>query len=76
MGMHFAKITSKAQTTVPKAVRDALKAGPGDTLAYRVGPEGVSVTKVEPLDWEYLRALESTLSEWNTPEDAAAFDDL
>ncbi|WP_029417784.1 AbrB/MazE/SpoVT family DNA-binding domain-containing protein [Brevundimonas bacteroides] len=74
--MHFAKITSKAQTTVPKEVREALKAGPGDTLAYRVGPEGVTVSKAEPLDWEYLRALESTLSEWNTPEDAAAFDDL
>jgi AbrB family looped-hinge helix DNA binding protein len=76
MGIHFAKITSKAQTTVPKEVREALKVGPGDTLAYRVGPEGVSLIKVEPLDWEYLRALESTLSEWNTPEDAAAFDDL
>jgi bifunctional DNA-binding transcriptional regulator/antitoxin component of YhaV-PrlF toxin-antitoxin module len=76
MGMHFAKITSKSQTTVPKEVREALKAGPGDTLGYRVGPEGVSVIKVEPLDWEYLKALESTLSEWNTPEDAAAFDDL
>ena len=76
MTVHFAKITSKAQTTVPAEVRKALKAGPGDTLAYRVGPHGVVVSKAEPLDWEYLSSLEKTLGEWNTAEDAAAFDDL
>lgn len=76
MGIYFAKITSKSQTTVPREVREALKAGPGDTLAYRIGPDGVTVTRVEPVDWAYLRSLEPTLSEWNTAEDAAAFDDL
>lgn len=76
MAIHFAKITSKSQTTVPREVREALKAGPGDTLAYRIGPDGVSVTRVEPVDWSYLRSLEPTLSEWNTVEDSAAFDDL
>lgn len=74
--MHFAKITSKSQTTVPREVREALKAGPGDTLAYRIDAQGVRVTKVEPLDWDHVRSLETTLSEWNTAEDAAAFDDL
>ncbi len=76
MTIHFAKITSKAQTTVPAAVRKALNVGPGDTLAYRVGPQGVVVTRAEPLDWEYLKSLEHTLGEWHTAEDAAAFDDL
>jgi bifunctional DNA-binding transcriptional regulator/antitoxin component of YhaV-PrlF toxin-antitoxin module len=76
MSIHFAKITSKAQTTVPAAVRKALKAGPGDTLAYRIGPEGVLLTRAEPLDWDYLRSLQTTLGEWNTAEDAAAFNDL
>ena len=76
MTVHLAKITSKSQTTVPSEVRKALKAGPGDTLAYRIGPHGVIVSKAEPLDWEYLASLEKTLGEWNTAEDAAAFDDL
>ncbi len=76
MGLYFSRITSKSQTTVPREVREALKVGPGDTLAYRIGPEGVTVTKVEPLDWPYLRSLETTLGEWSTAEDAAAFDDL
>lgn len=76
MTIHFAKITSKAQTTVPVEVRKALNAGPGDTLAYRIGPNGVVLTRAEPLDWDYLGSLEKTLGEWNTAEDAAAFDDL
>ncbi len=76
MTIHFAKITSKSQTTVPAAVRAALRAKPGDTLVYRVGPEGVTVSRAEPLDRDYLRSIESGLGEWNTAEDAAAFDDL
>jgi len=76
MTVHFAKITSKAQTTVPAEVRKALKAEPGDTLAYRIGPDGVVVTRVEPMDMAYLRSLERGLSEWGSAEDAAAYDDL
>lgn len=76
MSIHFAKITSKSQTTVPAEVRKALNARPGDTLAYRIGPDGVILTRAEPLDWDYLGSLEKTLGEWNTAEDAAAFDDL
>ena len=76
MSVHFARITSKSQTTVPAEVRKALKVGPGDTLAYRIGPDGVVVTRVEPMDMAYLRSLERGLSEWETAEDAAAYDDL
>jgi len=76
MAVHFSKITSKAQTTVPSEVRKALNVGPGDTLAYRVGSDGVVVTRAEPMDFAYLRSLETSLSEWATAEDAAAYDDL
>jgi hypothetical protein len=27
-------------------------------------------------DWDYLHGVERTLSEWNSPEDNAAYDDL
>lgn len=76
MAAHFAKLTSKAQTTVPKAVRDALGAKPGDTLVYSIGPSGVTLARAEPLDRAYLKSVEATLAEWNSAEDAAAFDGL
>jgi hypothetical protein len=28
------------------------------------------------IDWDYLRAVEGTLSEWNSPEDNEAYADL
>jgi AbrB family looped-hinge helix DNA binding protein len=76
MALHYAKITSKSQTTIPLAVRKALNLAPGDTVAYRVGPDGVTVSRAEPTDPAYLKGLEATLSEWGTAEDAAAYDDL
>ncbi len=76
MSAHFAKLTSKAQTTVPKAVRDAIGAVPGDTLVYRVTPDGVTLARAEGIDRAYLKSVETTLSEWNSSEDAAAFDGL
>jgi antitoxin PrlF len=70
------RLTRKAQTTVPKKVRDALKVGPGDLLGYEIRENRVTLTKVEGLDRPYLRALQETLSEWNSDDDAAAYDDL
>ena len=71
------KITSKGQTTVPREVRDALGAGPGDSLAWEIAEDGsVYVRRVVPLDLDYLRALEGTLGEWTSPEDEEAFRDL
>ena len=39
-------ITSKGQTTLPKAVREALGVGPGDRVRYRI--EGDAVRIVRP----------------------------
>ena len=76
MNAVFGKITSKAQTTVPKEVRDALGVKPGDTLVYRISKGKVTLARAEPLDRAYLKSLESTLSEWASAEDAEAYDDL
>lgn len=73
----IAKITAKGQTTIPANIRQALHVGPGDLLAWEVAEDGVArVRRVEPLDLEYLKALESTLSEWSGAADAEAFRDL
>jgi AbrB family looped-hinge helix DNA binding protein len=77
MSTVFSRITSKAQTTVPKAVREALGAGPGDALAYRVEGGKVLLTKAPALDLAYLKSVESSLAdEWASDQDSEAFDDL
>lgn len=73
--MITSRITSKSQTTIPREVRKALAAGPGDLLGYRIEDGRVILTKVKAVDAAYLKAVEATLSEWNSP-DAAAYDDL
>ena len=77
MATVFSRITSKAQTTVPRAVREALGAGPGDALAYRVDGKRVLLTKAPALDLAYLKSIESSLAEeWLSEGDSEAFDDL
>lgn len=73
----ISKITAKGQTTVPQEVRAALQSKPGDLLAWEVDTNGrVAVRRVQPVDVEYLKAVESTMSEWRTAEDEAAYGDL
>ena len=71
------KITAKGQTTIPQAVRSALHVAPGDLIAWDVSADGsATVRRVQPLDIEYLRAVEGTLSEWASAEDESAYREL
>lgn len=73
----IAKITAKGQTTIPQEVRAALHVAPGDLIAWEVGANGTAtVRRVQPLDLEYLRAIEGTLSEWAGQADEEAYRDL
>jgi antitoxin PrlF len=71
-----AKLTSKGQTTIPREVRAKLALRPGDVIAFEIEGEVVRLRKVDPLDVGYLRAVQTTLCEWESPEDAEAYDDL
>lgn len=72
-----AKITAKGQTTIPQDVRTALHVSAGDLIAWEVGADGTAtVRRVQPLDLEYLRAVEGTLSEWASNADEEAYGDL
>jgi bifunctional DNA-binding transcriptional regulator/antitoxin component of YhaV-PrlF toxin-antitoxin module len=69
-----AKITAKGQTTIPQDVRQALKVSAGDLIAWEVGTDGTAtVRRVQPLDLEYLRAVEGTLGEWAGAADEEAY---
>jgi antitoxin PrlF len=70
------KLTSKGQTTIPREVRDKLALRPGDVIVFEIEGDVVRLRKVEPLDLGYLRAVQTTLCEWESPEDAEAYDDL
>jgi antitoxin PrlF len=73
----IAKITAKGQTTIPANVRAALQVAAGDLIAWEVSDDGTAkVRRVQPLDIEYLRALEGTLSEWAGKADEDAYRDL
>lgn len=73
----IAKVTSKGQTTIPQEIRAQLNVKPGDLLSWEVlGSGEARVRRVEPMDLEYLRALEGTLSEWAGAADEEAYDGL
>ena len=44
----FSTITAKGQTTIPKAVRQALGVDYGDKIVFRVDAHGVTLNRVEP----------------------------
>ncbi len=72
-----AKITAKGQTTIPQDVRAALHVVPGDLIAWEVGEDGTAtVRRVQPMDIEYMRAMERTLGEWASAADEEAYGDL
>lgn len=72
-----AKVTSKGQTTIPAEIRAVLHVSPGDLIAWEVEPDGSArVRRVQPLDLDYLKAVEGTLSEWTSPADEEAYRDL
>ena len=72
-----AKITSKGQTTIPQEVRTALHVAAGDFIVWGIGSDGTAtVRRVQPLDLDYLRAVEGTLSEWAGSADEEAYREL
>jgi antitoxin PrlF len=71
------RITSKAQTTVPRAVRDALGIGPGDSVVWEVQEGRVilrRLTLVDPRD-PFVNNF-STFTEWADELDEEAFRNL
>lgn len=71
------RLTSKGQATVPASVRRKLQLNPGDTVLFEESRNGaILIRKARQLDIEFLSALESTLSEWNSDNDDQAYRDL
>jgi antitoxin PrlF len=71
-GVARSKITSKAQTVVPRVIRERLGLRPGDTLRYRIVREGVLIDRWPSSGDDPF----SEFTEWSGAEDEAAFEDL
>jgi antitoxin PrlF len=67
------KITSKAQTTIPRPVREALRVREGDELAYIIENGCVILTKADRTASDDPFA---TFSEWASENDQKAYGDL
>ncbi len=67
--MIHSRITSKAQTTIPRAVREALRLEIGDELAYEIDGDRVVITRV--IGPDPFVANFSTFTEWADEADSA-----
>jgi len=72
--MILSRITAKAQTTIPRAVRAALGLRAGDTLVYRIENGEVKLTKGQSPPDPFVNNF-STFTEWADELDSV-FDNL
>ena len=71
--MTKSKLTSKAQTTIPLPVRNALRLAEGDELVYTIEGNRVFLTKVSS---EAADDLFATFNEWASEADRRGYADL
>jgi antitoxin PrlF len=71
--MITSKLTSKAQTTIPQPVRNALRLKEGDELAYAIEDGRVIMTKAssDPVDDPF-----AAFTEWDSEADRRAYANL
>jgi antitoxin PrlF len=73
MATQLSKLTSKAQTVIPREIRAKLDLKPGDLVRYRVTEVGVVIDKLpQNADDDTL----ADFSEWGSTADDEAFDAL
>ena len=73
--MILGRITAKAQTTIPRAVRLALGLKPGDDVVWDIDGKQVVMTRARPAADPFVNNF-ATFTEWASDADCAAFDNL
>ena len=69
------KLTAKAQTTIPRQVRDVLQVGPGDSVVFTIEGETVTLGRAERQDPGFLKLASDSFADWGSPEADDAFGD-
>ena len=70
------KLTAKAQTTIPRQVREVLQIGPGDSVVFTIEGETVTLGRAERQDPGFLKLASDSFADWGSPEADDAFGDL
>ena len=70
------RLSPQSQVTLPKQVREAIGAEPGDIIGYEIRGNVVTITRLQPFDAAYHASVSENLEEWASVEDDAAFRDL
>ena len=77
LSINTSKLTTKSQATIPGKIRELLGLRPGDSVAFEVEEnKRVVIRKATPIDLEFAKAIEGTLSEWSSKNDEEAYCDL
>ena len=64
------------QTIIPDPVLEALSLRDGDAIVFEIDQAGVHLRKAPPIDLVFTKALQGTLSEWDSAVDDEAYADL
>ena len=67
--MQTSIMTPKGQATIPLKIRKTLGLKTGDKVVFEVKNHVVIISKLEPLDYRYHKALSETFAEWSSQED-------
>ena len=68
------KLTTKSQATIPEKIRKILGLSPGDFVAFEINEDKkIMIRKATAIDFEFAKALQSTLSEWSSKNDEEAY---
>ena len=60
------KLTTKYQATIPASVRQVLHLDAGDEIAFDIEDDDVHLRKARPMDLEFAKSLEDTMTEWSS----------
>lgn len=64
------KLSVKSQTVLPRAVRERLRVGPGDSIRYVLGADGVRLEKAQAREDDDPFAA---FGEWSSASDEEAY---
>ena len=72
MTTSYSKVTTKAQTVIPREVRARRGLKAGDRLAYRITPKGILIEMAQDASDDPF----ATFTEWSSEADERAFKSL
>jgi bifunctional DNA-binding transcriptional regulator/antitoxin component of YhaV-PrlF toxin-antitoxin module len=74
--MPTSRLSPKGKLTIPKAFQKKIGLHPGYLVSYKIENGHLTVFPANSPDTAFHDAISPTLTEWDSPKDHEAFDDL